>query len=113
QLPAHELGDCLWIHARANHHTEVVGEKSGYRLRNLRHGPVERREGFFSERVVFYAWHDSDDFVIAIGRNVSERDTKMGANRIRIREEAPRQRFIDYHGTRAFLCVMLGEIATA
>src|SRR5439155_18402817 len=113
QLPAHELGDCLCVHAGANHHTEVVGEKSGYRIRNLRHGAVERRKGFFSERVVLYAWHNSNDFVIAIGRNVSKRYAKVSANRVRIREEAPRQRFVNYDDTSALLCVVLGEIAAA
>src|SRR5262249_37866191 len=73
----------------------------------------ERREGFFSERVVLYVWHDSNDLVIAIGRNISKRYLKIGANRVRIREEAPRQRFVDYDDTSAFLSVMLGEIAAA
>src|SRR5206468_9884187 len=94
-------------------HTEVVGEETGHRLRNLRHGAVERRKRFFSERVVLYALHDSNGFVVAIGRNVSKRYPKVSANRIQIREGAARERFVDYNDASACLSVVLGEIAAA
>ena len=61
----------------------------------------------------FTLWHDPNDFVVAIGRNVSKRYPKVSANRVRIREEAARQRFVDYNDPSAFFSVVLGEIAAA
>ena len=59
---------------------------------------------------MLYALHNADDLVVAIGRNIAKRYPKMSANRIGVREEAPRQRFVNHDDTGAFLCVVLGEI---